>query len=223
MTMKIAIIFTGRLAGLKENIENIKTNLFTDDYSFDVYATFSDEPLVNTTELINLFKTTFLNKIKKITFSDGIVFTPQCGWENIKGNKAMKAIPKNIARMWYNRSQAFDLMTTDYDFIVSTRIDLVYKNPIDYSKLEKRHLYIPTKADYSGYQDKIAYGDYNTMKIYMSLYNDMDMLLKKYKINPEPLLKHYLNFEKVEIVRTELDQKISPKICQKQKIKNYIQ
>tara|TARA_R110000796_G_scaffold115376_3_gene227310 strand:- start:1648 stop:2475 length:828 start_codon:yes stop_codon:yes gene_type:complete len=220
---KVAIVFSGRLSGFKENLENIKENLFTGDFEFDVYATFSDEPKVNTPELIKLFKTTFSKQIKKITFSDGVVFTPEGGWENVKGNQAMKAIPKNVARMWFNRTQAFSLVPNKYDFVLSTRIDLVYKNPVNYSKLKTGILYIPTKADYGGYQDKMSYGDYNTMKIYMTLYDKMPMLLKKYKINPETLLKNYLNLEKVKIVRTDLGQVISPKVPQKQKIANYIQ
>jgi hypothetical protein len=163
-------------------------------------------------------------------YSDGNIFEPSWGWDSVKGNKAMKQIPKNVAFMWYNRMKVFQMSQEEaincpYDFYISTRIDMLFRMKVKYDyfdmSVEKSILYIPEGADYSGYQDKIAMGNQFAMAKYCSLYHHLPEYIKKYSINPEPLLKKHLTNYPIHRIGMAIH-KIHPKICQKQKIKNYV-
>lgn len=214
--MKIAIVFTGRLTSFDKHYHNILDCLVQDN-QVDFLLGYSNE-LIND-NLIESFKNLY-NPIKVIR-SDGILFEPHQGWENVKSNKHMEPIKKNPAYMWKNRSLINNYIQDDYDWIISTRLDVFYKEKLDYNTLIPDAVNIPRLADYGGYQDKIAIAKPKLIKIYLDLYNNMKEYLLKKSINPEPLLKHHLKKQNVPVHRIDLKHQIFPKVPLKEKHKRY--
>mgnify|MGYP003677466685 CR=1 FL=1 len=127
------------------------------DNNVDFYASVSDEEI--NLNLIDDFQTIYqpLSLIK----SDGKLFMPVGGWENVKSHSNMAPIKKNVAYMWKNRLNVQKELlkhNKKYDWIISTRVDLKYFKDLDYSLLDPDAINIPFGSEFNGYQDKIAIG-----------------------------------------------------------------
>tara|TARA_R110001592_G_C12907199_1_gene727246 strand:- start:65 stop:715 length:651 start_codon:yes stop_codon:yes gene_type:complete len=215
--MKILIILSGRLKSFDIHHKNILDCLVQDN-QVDFIASISNEPIND--DLIDAFKELY-NPIEIIK-SNGILFEPYQGWTNVKANKEMRLYKKNVAYMWKNRSLVNDYIKDDYDWIISTRVDVRYKDKLDYNALIEDAVNIPHYGDYGGYQDKIAIAKPKLIKMYLDLYNNMKEYLIKKPINPEPLLKYHCDVQNIPVHRMHLKCRIYPKGSIKQKAENYI-
>jgi hypothetical protein len=157
-------------------------------------------------EFINLYKPiSYINK--KIN-------------NNIDTRKYKNPYSNNIPNMishFINKRRVFSLLeqhikitNTHYDVVLSTRLDLVYKSKFNFRNTEPNTLYIPNCCDYNnGINDQIAYGDFNSMNKYMSIYNNTYMFLKAGIItHPETLTLKNINYYNLKTVRFPLSYNI---------------
>ena len=88
--MNIAVLFSGRLTNYDLNYESLE--YLVQDNSVDFYSSVSDEEINK--NLMDDFQTIYhpVSLIK----SDGKLFEPVGGWENVKSNSHMSPIKK----MW---------------------------------------------------------------------------------------------------------------------------
>ena len=216
--MKIAILLSGRLTSYDKHYQNIMDNLVQGN-DVDFYAGISTEP-INKKLLDGFLK---LYKPKKWKYSDKPLLDIE--WDKVKANKQMTPIKKNPMYMWRNRDNVRELLRREpskvkYDWVISTRADLFYKEKLDYNDLEADKLNIPRLADYGGYQDKIAIAKKPLMLEYLDLYDNMKTYLvdKKRSVNPETLLKYHIDKAKnIPVHRMSLKHDIFPKVALKKK------
>ena len=211
--MKIAILLSGRLTSYDKHYQNIMDNLVQDN-EVDFYAALSEEPINKT--LIDGFLKLYNPVAWK--YSDKPLL--DIDFSKVKSGKNLAPIKKNVMYMWRNRDNVKELLKGEYDWIISTRIDIFYKNKLDYSDLDADSVNVPKGSDFGGYQDKIAIAKQLLMVEYLDVYDN----LKKYvvddkrTIEPETLVKYHLKNKNINVKRCLLYHQIFPKISLKNKI-----
>jgi len=121
-------------------------------------------------------------------------------------NKAGETKVHQVYNMMHNRLVGFSLIPKGYDFYVNIRTDMVFNGPLDFSKYEAKPntIYIPKGMDYRGINDQFAFGDYDTMRKYFSVYlNAWPLHLDGHLFNSEVFHLANLNKYGIEIVRLE--------------------
>ena len=182
---KIAILLSGRLTSYDKHYQNIMENL-VQDYDVDFYAGISTEP-INKRLLDG-----FLKMYKPVAWKYSDKPLLDIEWDKVKANKEMENIKKNPMMMWRNRDNVRSLLMkskVNYDWIISTRPDVFYKEKLNYSDLEADKINIPRLADYGGYQDKIAIAKKPLMLEYLDLYDNM----KTYLVNDKKAVNKLMN------------------------------
>jgi hypothetical protein len=87
-----------------------------------------------------------------------------------------------------------------YDHVIRTRPDIKhFYNPILFSEFYDDMIEVPQFHYFTGVNDRFAIGDYESMKIYMNIYDDIDVLMKKYpNKNAEHILKMHLQDKNIK-------------------------
>ena len=211
--MRVAILLSGRLTSYDKHYQNI-IDTFGDDNVIDFYAGISQES-VNETLLDG-----FLSMYKPVAWKYSDKPLLDIEWDEVKSGKNLAPIKKNVMYMWRNRDNVKSLLKGDYDWIISTRLDVFYKNKLDYNELYDSYVNIPKGSDFGGYQDKIAIAKKPLMLEYLDVYDNLKKYVVDYKrtIEPETLIKYHLKYKSINVKRCLLDHQIYPKISLKNKI-----
>lgn len=110
----------------------------------------------------------------------------------------------NMILHFINKCRVFQLLennnkitNNNYDIILSLRIDLVFYNPIIFPNEILPTIYIPNEHHYGGINDRLAYGDFDTMAKYMKIiyyiYNIIQI------VHPERLTLANIKYHKIDI------------------------
>ena len=204
--MKIAILFSGRINDNLDQYKNIMKNLvINNDVDF-----FISYPINTNNDIIqNVVK---LYNPKKIIESDERYFNID------KYHKKHETIAHNVMCMYLSRTKLnnefkryVEENNINYDIVIATRIDLIFKTNIDFNDLikniENNEICIPNPTkDWGGINDQFAIGSFDTITEYLNLYNSLFELLESGIIlHPETLLLEYLNRIQMKIIRFELE------------------
>ena len=211
--MKIAILLSGRLTSYDKHYQNIIDNLVQEN-DVDFYAGISEEPINK--KLLD----GFLKLYKPIAWKYSDKPLLDIDFSKVKSGKNLAPIKKNVMYMWRNRDAVKELLQNDYDWIISTRIDIFYKNKLDYTDLDSNAINIPFGSDYAGYQDKIAIAKKPIILQYLDVYHNLKKYLvdEKRTIEPETLIKYHLKNKSINVKRCHLHHQIFPKVSLKNKI-----
>lgn len=213
---RIAIVISGRLTSYDKHHQNI-IETFGDGYIIDFYAGISTEP-INERLLDGFLK---LYKPIAWAISDKPLF-------DIDFKKEKERMPKNAAPpqstvfQARNRDKSRELLMSKnirYDWIISTRADVYYKNKLDYSELDPSVVNIPNGANYGGIQDKIAIAKKPLILRYLNMYDYLEEHIKKTHLHAEKTLNKYLKKFKIPVKRMTLGHQLFPKVPHKQKLK----
>jgi len=120
-------------------------------------------------------------------------------------HKYDETVPCRVLNMWHNMWQAFSKAPTGLDIYVKMRYDIAFSEPIDLASYEfsDSRVYVPTSTDWrEGLNDLMAFGNYESMRKYYSVYLTHQMFFSQGKIfHPERYLKHTLEHLGVEVIR----------------------
>jgi hypothetical protein len=194
--MKIAILFSGRIAKFDVHYENIINNI-VQSHDADFFLSRAPDLPNETDEQVEEFKELYCPKAVQNTahtFStdySGLVLHPQTNMHNFMS-------------MWFNRRRVFQMMmdyanetNTIYDMVISLRLDSLNEEPLDYGRmvLAENTVYVPENYDWGGLNDQMAIGNVSSMAIYMMLFDDIWNLMRRQPaFGPETiLLAHLLN------------------------------
>jgi len=217
--MKIAVLYSGQLRTFFKNIENHKDNLLN-VYDCDVYASFwnivghgnvfhrysySESDVIKDEEINEIVKV--LNP-KDIEFEDYL--SGQSNLSNFKyaNSERLNNHCINVISMHYKVKKAFLLLEKSnikYDGIFRIRPDLFFKNKLQLSYPKENTIYTSLEHRWNlgggGVNDQIAFSDFNTMKKYSNFIDHWDSfsLEQEGRCSPEPMLKKYLEYQKINI------------------------
>jgi hypothetical protein len=106
-----------------------------------------------------------------------------------------------VRAMHYNRRRAFDMIQDKPNRVISTRFDMyITDNLQNCSACDDNTIYVPEGEDHGGLNDRFAYGNYESMKIYCHLYDHIDTLSHP-ELHPETILKEYIDIKGLNVVR----------------------
>lgn len=125
--------------------------------------------------------------------------------------------------MFYKIQKCFEIASEGYDFYIRSRMDLMLNEEIPFDKInpecinipshQPRQTYISEGYAYSipydsyGINDTFSIGNYECMKNYSSIYNNLDALCMERGISyhPELITKANLEFTNTDINRFDLN------------------
>lgn len=121
-------------------------------------------------------------------------------------NKAGESKVHHTYNMMHNNLVGFSLIPKGYDVYVRIRPDIKFNGPLKFSDHETKPntVYIPKGNDYRGINDQFAFGDYDSMRKYYSVYlNCADLYNDGILFNSEVMHLANLNKLGVNIIRLE--------------------
>lgn len=116
--------------------------------------------------------------------------------------------------MWYKVSRCFRLIPSHYDVVFRLRPDIFFGSIFDTSLIEDISPNTVYMSDWHGkYQevthqimDHFGFGDYDSMKTYCSVYDDIDRIIERndFAFTAEGFLRSQLDFNKISISRVNI-------------------
>jgi len=202
--MKVALLLSGQIRNINECFESINKNILS-PYNPDVYIeTWNYDNVIydHRGEIIN--NDSSINDIidmfnpKNISVEDFNSF--YCNKIKQVANEIVPPFPEtkpqNVLFQYYKIYKCFKQIYEPeyYDFIIRSRFDLSFDYFVDLHSLTKG-LYIPYGWDHrEGINDLLAFGDWRSMELYCSLYENITQYMNDGCIvHPEYILKYHLN------------------------------
>jgi len=138
---------------------------------------------------------------------------------NVPGGKEGDSVD-TMYSMVKNIDSAFKLIglyqekhNLNFDCIVFYRADIDSHETMTITMPQENVIYIPEGADHHGINYQVAYGNYDTMKKYSEVVNNLQKLCGEQHItyHPESLLKYHLENEGLNVVRFPFNYSLHPK------------
>jgi len=205
--MRIAVLFYGRLRKFKEHRENFLDSIGRDN-TLDIFYSADAEPQSDIQEFVDLYKPVCYS-------NDPIENTIEPLLYKYKNPPSPdhydRTNVKNMTRHFYNKKRVVGLLDdyiretgTKYNVVVFLRFDLFYKEPFVFQEVKENTVYIPEGHNYAllAVNDQLAYGSFEAMKKYMTLYDNVVSFLDQDAfLHPESL--HYWNLRHhgIQVVR----------------------
>jgi hypothetical protein len=187
--MHIAVLVYGRLNKCIEHYDNI-IHAIGQDNQIDFFMSSDNSPIVG-----DFIKT--YNPIAYI--NEPIEYKLDFGTFN---GKRLETNISNMTRHFINKYRVFNLLeehvkrtSTEYDIIISLRVDLVFQNKIQMTGLEPNTIYIPEGNDFieNAINDQLALGSFQVMKSYSNIYMNAFRMLQMGITIPHPESLNYAN------------------------------
>ncbi len=182
--MKIIFIYTGNLRTWEHCKDNHAKNLYRDNNYNTIWHTYE--------------KTTGDNTIQiPAEFYKGMTD------HKYNTRKRPEATVAQSLNQWHNNFVAFCITPKVYDIYVRVRPDIIVGS-INFEQYDctGNNIYIPEGNDYGGINDQFAFGSYEVMKKYYSVYLKYDELWNEgVSFHTETMMLHNLDKAGVNIVR----------------------
>ena len=216
--MKIALLISGYLRGLNENIESIKNNIIQDN-DCDIYIHITencdDDKYINKHISIDSIKDIF--KPKVLLVSNNLHFSNNESMNNL--------LNQNYKFYWLNedRKRICQIENINYDIVIKIRPDLNVKEILNYH-IDSNNIYIPIDSKIDTIKlhnendnyicDILAYGSNEKMNDYFNYYLQVNALVTQYGnyVN-ETLLFHYLNNNKINYTLIDVNYYVILSLC----------
>lgn len=209
--MNVAILCYGRIDCCKKHYNNIIEKIGKHArVDFFMSCDNGDKNILND----------FIDLYKPIKYTNEPIVYPRVYYnKNLCQPKGTNV--NNVIRHFINKKRVFNLFeeyvneeNIKYDVIVSLRLDLFINDSFTFNVKNStdKILYVPVGCDYEqnngfkGLNDQIAYGNFITMKRYMSIIDNLAYLLQNNKafIHPETLTYSNAVYMNLKIDRFEL-------------------
>ena len=188
---KVAILFSGRIRGYEHVINNLKA--IKDTYNPQIFCSLNE---VELTDDIKRFCEILSIPLEHVNIEQTLLpdWSDKCNLMNPT---------LNVYSMFYHENKAFGLIenymkvnSVEFDCILYYRADMNPKEPLELVVPDKNTIYIPNDRGYGGLNDRMAYGNYDSMKVYCNLISSFQGLCNDQTwepINAEKMLEKYLS------------------------------
>jgi len=209
---KIAIVYSGQPRALRECYPNHKEFLFDPNSSHEIdvfYHLWGIDPDVT----LKYFCDT-LWPVKEGEWEGPKTFEH----DTIKSDPLAYHPLSNMVSQAYGWQQTWDMMDKyvqengEYDIVVRTRTDNWFVEEIgDLSQYDPEGLHITDIKSHEDYAfgDTFAWGDYNAMKAYFSMFNNFEEIVEEgARVNPECLLGWTIKRENIKVTKHSMYPKL---------------
>jgi hypothetical protein len=205
--MKVCLLLSGQMRNANETYLSFQSNLL-ERYDVDTFISTWDSP--NVYDMVKLFNPIAVDiEDYTIQFSDKFKDIVKNDEHKLESNANLVS----ACAMWYKTMRVNQLRNNyerwfgNYDVVIKTRPDIVIEQPIELIKPIGNTICIPKGWDWSdGVGDLMAYGQRDVMNDYCNLFYDFKYVIREMDtINPERILKAYLEDCEIKIERPEID------------------
>ncbi len=210
---RIALYFSGRVYGfdevyLKHTIKSIETSF---NQKVDIFISSNSHQ-----ESFDQFVETF--KPVKFEFRDFDI--PEKYYKY--SNQGRCSVLNDFSRMFFHNNNCFNMIkqymsdnNINYKIVIKFRADILSNDdlPLD-NIIEPNTVYIPNGDDaYGGLTDIFAYGDFESMEIYSSIWTEIPYLVEGHNcpMHPETLVGRQLKINNVNVKRFHYNFILNPK------------
>jgi hypothetical protein len=190
LSKRIAIIYTGHLRTWDKCRENQKANLWTEDT--DLFFHTYEEPSHTVKQFVKIPQEYHI--INEHKYND---------------NRRPETSVGNTMNQWHNNFIGFCIVPNNYDIYVRCRADTTFSSRIDLNSYDysDSKIYIPHGHNYyDGINDQVAWGNYETMKKYYSVYlNHADIFKDGVTFHTEGYVTENMKRQGLNIVRVPID------------------
>lgn len=126
-------------------------------------------------------------------------------------NRRPETVVASSLNQWHNNFVGFSIVPKGFDVYVRIRPDIIFTGKLEYNQnYEGLKVYIPQGHNYwDGVNDQIAWGNYETMKVYYSIYvKHLEIFHSGLEFHTERYLTENLKRQGVEIIRVPVDNHI---------------
>jgi hypothetical protein len=188
---KVAILFSGRIKGYQHVIHKLLE--IKNKYYPVIFCSLNEveytQDIHGFCEALNIPKTKAHVNIEQTVLPD---WADKCNMMNPT---------LNVYSMFYHENKAYSMLeeymnnNEPFDCVLLYRADMDSTDVLELTVPEKNTIYLPKDREYGGYNDRMAYGDVYSMKIYCNLINVFENLCSGKdgdEVNPETMLNRYL-------------------------------
>ena len=202
--MRVALLLSGQFRNGKDLIHNLYKSIIN-QYQSDIFISYNYDTDTDTN----------LDILNQLYNPKGIQFDKYPMLSVHSNNVATETNPNSLVRMLYGINKANRLKSDyevangfKYDFVIRTRFDLEYSQPLELKNFND--ITIPIGWDHrGGYNDTFAYGSSEAMDYYASLINNLQTYLNEGALlHPESLLKYHLDKGPYGILRSSIPIKL---------------
>jgi hypothetical protein len=198
--LKVAMLFAGRITAYDKVLDKLQE--VKDQYNPVCYCSLNEPEY---TDYIDGFC-----KLLDIT-RDRVNIEPTPYPDFLNNLDNVEYNSNNLYSMFYHQQKAFgmverDIVNKEFDCIVFYRADMDSPDKLMIEMPKADTIYIPSGHDYHGINDRMAYGDFESMKKYSNIINTLTSAKMLNNMNStEEILKRYLDTQGVEIHRFNFD------------------
>ena len=182
--MKLAILFYGRINKFKSTYDSFINAIGNNE--MDIFYSCDSEDPTLLSEFNDLYKPIAVCN-EKIHYS--VNFSSYPGKEPCTNIHNMTCQFINKQRVFRLFKEHIEKTNATYDNILSTRLDLLYISSIPLCIPEENAIYLPEQYDAwhrTVYNDQLAFGNMDTMDIYMNIFNMAELYLNQGRCIPHP-------------------------------------
>lgn len=124
-------------------------------------------------------------------------------------------IVNNILQFYTNK-MGFDLIPSDYEFVIRCRFDVIFQNKLNLTQIlidiknGKYDVFCPDEIfNFGGYQDRIYIGKYDAIKHAFDVLKDLNSIIHKLKRwHPESFLKEKWQSSNIKVFQPEINHRL---------------
>lgn len=205
--MKIAILLSGRIKGYRQSFQNIMNHMIQGN-NVDFFASYPKETSNDLLlPFLQIFQPTVFVRSDEEYFNIDRFPTPT--------HVCVKS-RHNMMCMYLNRNYVYQLFekykkekNIQYDLVFSCRLDFMIHSKLDLNTLLQKskegYICIPEGEDHNGINDRMACGNEEEMKKYMTCYESIEYLLDHGgTLHPETMLREYFEYKEMKQFRFPL-------------------
>jgi len=198
--MRIAVLIYGRLNHCAEQYETIVKAI--GNHTIDFFVSSNNSPVIK--DFIKIYKPISYDNNKIIKIYDLSKYP----------HKRYETNLHNMCLHFINKERVFGLLENHihktnihYDVVMSLIVDVIIQNHFEFN-IKENIIYIPIGFDWvkNGMNDQIAYGSYQVMSKYNTIYRNILYLLDNHLSIPHPESLNYahLKYHKLNVERINL-------------------
>lgn len=189
----VALLFAGRIKAYEHN-EKLKA--IKDKFNATVFCSINKK---NKSDYIKKFCETFDITDERLNLEHTVAPDWMKGYK-----KTPETLYDHTYSQYYNRFKAFELLekyqkhhNMKFDCIIFMRVDMdsSLSPELEIGDIKPNTLYVPeTIYDWSGLNDQMAYGDFDTMKIYCDVVHNIKKMCEEQDLtfHAESMLKKHI-------------------------------
>lgn len=206
----VAILFGGRITSFEKCFENFKKNILDSLSNYEIHS-FLSHNSNNTLKHLDTFINDYNVKLHencKIDLDEfrKTVQLHRVYWSNYE-----------TIYLHFHKYRAFSLMENysksnniKYDIVIFLRADQLFETPLPILTITDNTIYIPMDNDHCGLNDQFAIGNFQSMKFYCNLFNEIQNIFNHTKIGYHTETYVLLYLKNMNIVRFHLQSTLHP-------------